>query len=416
MINRINQSFIQRLRYALCALCIGTLIVVANTMYANTNVGVIGKSGDGKGVLAAALQNFTQEAGEQRTSVDDMDNTKEEQERGITIFNNFIQIKYNNRDFALIDVPGDADFTKNAATGMAQMDAAILVVSATDGPMSQTINQLLLAKTIGIKHIIVFLNKADLIEDARQFEPVEQKVRELLSAHGLPYDTPVIRGSALLASQGDTDVDGVPSVKELLAAMHKNFPLPNRDTQSDFMLQVNHVFTGMSVVVGQVERGTVKKGDQVEIVGLSGTDKHLVTVDNIQINQKNVNTAEAGDSIGLLINDDSFYLIERGHVLAKPDTVKAYTKFKADLHLFPKEQGGRNTPIFTGHKPHFFFKTKDITGKIALPENKEMHMPGESAEITVELLQPTVTTEGKHFLIMEGKGVIGIGTITEILE
>jgi len=442
MINRINQSFIQRLRYALCALCIGTLIVVANTMYANTKVGIIGHPDHGSGTLAVALLAITQEAGERGTSVDDMDNAKEEQERGITIYNNYISVEHKNRDFALIDVPGDADFTKNAATGMAQMDAAILVVSATDGPMSQTINQLRLAKTIGIKHIIVFLNKADLVEDTELIELVEQEVRELLSQHGFPDNTPVIRGSALLASNGDTSVVGVPSVNKLLAAMHKNFPLPKRDTQSDFMLQVNHVFTDKRVVVGQVERGTVKKGDKVEIVGLSGTDKHFVTVDNIQINEKDVNTAQAGDRIGLLINDDGINHIERGQMLAEPDTVTAHTKFKARIELYTKEEGGRNTPIFTGHRHHLFFTTTDITGEITLPDDLEFLSPGEEhAGITVELLQPTVITKGNSFSIMAGivmkdeedeedkdkdkdkdkikhtiPSVIGIGTITEILE
>ncbi|MDD4406545.1 MAG: elongation factor Tu [Bacilli bacterium] len=377
----------------------------------HVNIGTIGHVDHGKTTLTAAI---TKSFG---TFVDyaDIDKAPEERQRGITINTSHVEYETEKRHYAHVDCPGHADYVKNMITGAAQMDGAILVVSASDGPMPQTREHILLARQVGVPKILVFMNKCDQVDDTELLDLVEMEIRELLGEYGFDAECPIIRGSALKALEGDEKY--VKSIEELMVAVDEYIDTPIRDTEKPFLMSVEDVFTISgrgTVCTGRVERGQVKLNDEVEIVGLRDTKKSVVT--GIEMFRKSLDYAEAGDNAGILLRGVSRDDIERGQVLAKPGTVKPYKKFKAAVYVLSKEEGGRHTPFFSNYRPQFYFRTTDVTGVIELPQGVEMVMPGDDVNMTVELISPVALEAGTKFSIREGGRTVGAGTVSEIIE
>ena len=382
---------------------------------AHVNIGTIGHVDHGKTTLTAAItQIFSKEA----MNYADIDKAPEEKERGITINTAHVEYQTATRHYAHVDCPGHADYVKNMITGAAQMDGAILVVAATDGPMPQTREHILLAKQVGVPKIVVFLNKCDMVQDAEFIDLVEMEVRELLSEYGFDGDnTPIIRGSALEALNNPTGEWGE-KVKELMAACDSYIDEPVRETDKPFLMPVEDVFTITgrgTVATGRVERGTLKIQEEVEIVGLT-EEMRKVVVTGIEMFRKLLDEARAGDNIGALLRGVERKDIERGQVLAHPGTITPHTKFKAQVYVLKKEEGGRHTPFFANYRPQFYFRTTDVTGVVALPAGVEMCMPGDNVEMTIELIAPIAMEKGVGFSIREGGRTVGAGTVTEIIE
>ena len=376
----------------------------------HVNIGTIGHVDHGKTTLTAAI---TKSFG---TFVDyaDIDKAPEERQRGITINTSHVEYETEKRHYAHVDCPGHADYVKNMITGAAQMDGAILVVSASDGPMPQTREHILLARQVGVPKILVFMNKCDQVDDAELLDLVEMEIRELLGEYGFDADCPVVRGSALKALEGDEKY--VKSIEELMAAVDEYIDTPVRDTEKPFLMSVEDVFTISgrgTVCTGRVERGQVKINDEVEIVGLRDTKKSVVT--GIEMFRKSLDYAETKDNAGILLRGVSRDDVERGQVLAKPGTVKPYKKFKAAVYVLSKEEGGRHTPFFSNYRPQFYFRTTDVTGVIELPQGVEMVMPGDDVNMTVELISPVALEAGTKFSIREGGRTVGAGTVSEII-
>ena len=382
----------------------------------HVNIGTIGHVDHGKTTLSAAIATVLakQGFGEAR-SYDQIDNAPEEKERGITINTSHIEYETANRHYAHVDCPGHADYVKNMITGAAQMDGAILVVSAADGPMPQTREHILLSRQVGVPYIVVFLNKVDMVDDEELLELVEMEVRDLLSEYDFPGDdTPVVAGSALRALEGDASYEE--KILELMAAVDEYIPTPERDVDKPFMMPVEDVFsiTGRgTVATGRVERGQVRVGDEVEIVGIS-EETSKTTVTGVEMFRKLLDYAEAGDNIGTLLRGVTRDNIERGQVLAKPGTITPHTKFKAEVYVLTKEEGGRHTPFFTNYRPQFYFRTTDITGVCLLPEGVEMVMPGDNVTMEVELIHPVAIENGTKFSIREGGRTVGAGSVASI--
>ena len=384
----------------------------------HVNIGTIGHVDHGKTTLSAAIATVLakQGFGEAR-SYDQIDNAPEEKERGITINTSHIEYETANRHYAHVDCPGHADYVKNMITGAAQMDGAILVIAATDGPMAQTREHILLSRNVGVPKIVVFLNKCDMVDDEELLELVEMEVRELLSEYGFDGDElPVIKGSALKALEGDADAEK--AIIELMETVDEYIPTPERDNAKPFMMPVEDVFsiTGRgTVATGRVERGQVKVGDVVEIVGLT-EEPASTTVTGVEMFRKLLDYAEAGDNIGALLRGVAREDIERGQVLAAPKTITPHTQFVADVYVLSKEEGGRHTPFFTNYRPQFYFRTTDVTGVVTLPEGTEMVMPGDNVSINVELISPIAIEEGTRFSIREGGRTVGSGVVTSIVK
>ncbi len=384
----------------------------------HVNIGTIGHVDHGKTTLTAAITTvLSQKGSAQAQAYDQIDKAPEEKERGITISTAHVEYETDNRHYAHVDCPGHADYVKNMITGAAQMDGAILVVSAADGPMPQTREHILLSRQVGVPYIVVFLNKTDMVDDEELLELVEMEVRELLSEYEFPGDdVPVIHGSALKALE-DPNGDAAQPIFELMDAIDEYIPSPERDTDKPFLMPVEDVFTITgrgTVATGRVERGTIKLGDEVEIVGLAETRKTVVT--GVEMFRKLLDSAEAGDNIGALLRGVERKDIQRGQVLAKPGTVNPHTKFKAQVYVLSKEEGGRHTPFFSNYRPQFYFRTTDVTGVIKLPEGVEMCMPGDNVEMEVELIAPIAIEDGTRFAIREGGRTVGAGAVTEIIE
>ena len=384
----------------------------------HVNIGTIGHVDHGKTTLSAAIATVLakQGYGEAR-SYDQIDNAPEEKERGITINTSHIEYETPKRHYAHVDCPGHADYVKNMITGAAQMDGAILVIAATDGPMAQTREHILLSRNVGVPKIVVFLNKCDMVDDEELLELVEMEVRELLSEYGFDGDDlPVIKGSALKALEGDADAEK--AIIELMETVDEYIPTPERDNAKPFMMPVEDVFsiTGRgTVATGRVERGQVKVGDVVEIVGLT-EEPASTTVTGVEMFRKLLDYAEAGDNIGALLRGVAREDIERGQVLAAPKTITPHTQFVADVYVLSKEEGGRHTPFFTNYRPQFYFRTTDVTGVVTLPEGTEMVMPGDNVSINVELISPIAIEEGTRFSIREGGRTVGSGVVTSIVK
>jgi elongation factor Tu len=384
----------------------------------HVNIGTIGHVDHGKTTLTAAITTvLSQTGGAEAQAYDQIDKAPEERERGITISTAHVEYETENRHYAHVDCPGHADYVKNMITGAAQMDGAILVVSAADGPMPQTREHILLSRQVGVPYIVVFLNKCDMVDDEELLELVEMEVRELLSEYEFPGDDiPVVRGSALKALENPTGEDAQP-ILELMKAVDEYVPTPERDTDKTFLMPVEDVFTITgrgTVATGRVERGILNTGDEVEIVGLDETRKTVVT--GIEMFRKLLDSAEAGDNIGALLRGIDRKEIQRGQVLAKPGSVNPHTKFKAQVYVLSKEEGGRHTPFFSNYRPQFYFRTTDVTGVIKLPEGVEMCMPGDNVEMEVELIAPIAIEDGTRFAIREGGRTVGAGAVTQIIE
>jgi elongation factor Tu len=385
----------------------------------HVNIGTIGHVDHGKTSLTAALTKVMSELyGGEFKSLDQIDKTQEERDRGITITTAHVEYQSQARHYAHVDCPGHADYVKNMITGAAQMDGAILVVSAADGAMPQTREHILLARQVGVPYMVVFINKADLVDDAELLDLVELEVRELLSKNGFPGDiTPVVRGSALKALAGDRDELGVPSIVRLVAEMDRFIPLPDRVLNGPFLMRVEEVYTISgrgTVVTGCIERGVIRPNDEVEIVGLKPARKTTCT--SIEIFRKFVDEGRAGDNAGLLLRGVKNDEVERGQVLVSPGSVTAHQRFECELYVLTKEEGGRHTPFLKGYQPHFFFRTTDVTGAIALPEGVEMVMPGDTRTVSVELFSPVAMEVGQRFAIREGSKTVGAGVVLKILE
>ena len=383
----------------------------------HVNIGTIGHVDHGKTTLTAAIATvLSKHGGGEAQSYDSIDNAPEEKERGITINTSHIEYETETRHYAHVDCPGHADYVKNMITGAAQMDGAILVVSAADGPMPQTREHILLSRNVGVPYIVVFLNKMDMVDDEELLELVEMEVRDLLSEYDFPGDdVPVIAGSALKALEGDESYEE--KILELMAAVDEYIPTPERDTDKPFMMPVEDVFsiTGRgTVATGRVERGQIKVGEEVEIIGLHDTSKTTVT--GVEMFRKLLDYAEAGDNIGALLRGVAREDIERGQVLAKPATITPHTKFKAEVYVLSKEEGGRHTPFFTNYRPQFYFRTTAVTGVVELPEGTEMVMPGDNVAMDVELIHPIAIEDGTRFSIREGGRTVGSGVVTEIVK
>ncbi len=381
------------------------------------NIGTIGHIDHGKTTLTAAITKVLAESGtgSQVTSFDQIDKAPEEKQRGITINSAHVEYETANRHYAHVDCPGHADYVKNMITGAAQMDGAILVVSAADGPMPQTREHILLARQVGVPYIVVFLNKVDAVDDAELLDLVELEVRELLKSYGFPGDDlPVVRLSALKALEGDAE--WVPKILELMAAVDDYVPEPERDIDKPFLMPVEDVFTITgrgTVATGRVEQGVVKTGEEVEIVGIhKETAKTVVT--GVEMFRKLLDQGQAGDNVGCLLRGVKREEIERGQVLSKPGSITPHTKFEAQVYVLSKDEGGRHTPFFKGYRPQFYFRTTDVTGVVELKEGVEMVMPGDNAEMTVELIQPIAMDEGLRFAIREGGRTVGAGAVTKI--
>ncbi|ALS01990.1 translation elongation factor Tu [Enterococcus ureilyticus] len=384
----------------------------------HVNIGTIGHVDHGKTTLTAAIATVLSKHGDgEAQNYADIDNAPEEKERGITINTSHIEYETDARHYAHVDCPGHADYVKNMITGAAQMDGAILVVSAADGPMPQTREHILLSRNVGVPYIVVFLNKMDMVDDEELLELVEMEVRDLLSEYDFPGDdTPVIAGSALKALEGDASYEE--KILELMAAVDEYIPTPTRDTDKPFMMPVEDVFsiTGRgTVATGRVERGEVRVGDEIEIVGIA-EDTKKTTVTGVEMFRKLLDYAEAGDNIGALLRGVAREDIERGQVLAKPATITPHTKFKAEVYVLSKEEGGRHTPFFTNYRPQFYFRTTDVTGVVELPEGIEMVMPGDNVAMDVELIHPIAIEEGTRFSIREGGRTVGSGVVSEITK
>ena len=384
------------------------------------NIGTVGHIDHGKTTLTAAITKVAaMKQGGKFIAYDEIDKAPEEKERGITISTAHVEYETDNRHYAHVDCPGHADYIKNMITGAAQMDGAIIVVAATDGPMPQTREHILLARQVGVPHLVVFMNKCDLVDDPELLELVEMEVRELLSSYGYPGDEiPVVRGSALKALESDSaDSPDAQCVLELLAACDSYFPDPVRETDKPFLMPIEDVFSISgrgTVVTGRVERGLIKVGEEVEIVGIRPTVKTTCT--GVEMFRKLLDQGQAGDNIGALLRGTKRDEVERGQVLAAPKSITPHKKFKAEVYVLSKEEGGRHTPFFTGYRPQFYFRTTDITGIIALEEGVEMVMPGDNATFNVELIHPIAMEKGLRFAIREGGRTVGAGVVTEIVE
>ncbi|MCG7755360.1 MAG: elongation factor Tu, partial [Nitrosomonas sp.] len=373
----------------------------------------------GKTTLTAAITTIlTKKFGGEAKSYDQIDSAPEERARGITINTAHVEYETENRHYAHVDCPGHADYVKNMITGAAQMDGAILVVSAADGPMPQTREHILLARQVGVPYIIVYMNKADMVDDAELIELVEMEIRELLSKYDFPGDdTPIIVGSALKALEGDQSDIGEPSILKLAAALDSYIPQPERAIDGAFIMPVEDVFSISgrgTVVTGRVERGIIKVGDEIEIVGLKPTLKTVCT--GVEMFRKLLDQGQAGDNVGILLRGTKREEVERGQVLAKPGSISPHTKFTAEIYVLSKEEGGRHTPFFPGYRPQFYFRTTDVTGAIELPAGTEMVMPGDNVSVTVNLIAPIAMEDGLRFAIREGGRTVGAGVVAKIIE
>ena len=383
----------------------------------HVNIGTIGHVDHGKTTLTAAITKvLAAKGGAEFMDYANIDKAPEERERGITINTAHVEYQTAKRHYAHVDCPGHADYVKNMITGAAQMDGAILVIAATDGPMAQTREHILLARQVGVPRMVVFLNKCDMVDDEELLDLVEMEVRELLTEYGFDGDnTPIIRGSALKALEGDPKY--VKAIEDLMDAVDEWIPTPERDNDKPFLMSIEDVFTITgrgTVVTGRVERGQLKLNDEVEIVGLKPTKKTVVT--GIEMFRKQLDFAEAGDNAGVLLRGIDRSEVERGQVLAKPGSVHPHKKFKAQVYVLSKEEGGRHTPFFTNYRPQFYFRTTDVTGVVTLPEGTEMVMPGDNVTMTVELIAPIAVENGTKFSIREGGHTVGAGSVTEIIE
>ncbi|MBJ6979731.1 MULTISPECIES: elongation factor Tu [unclassified Luteimonas] len=385
----------------------------------HVNVGTIGHVDHGKTTLTAALTKIGAERfGGEFHAYDAIDKAPEEKARGITISTSHVEYESPNRHYAHVDCPGHADYVKNMITGAAQMDGAILVCSAADGPMPQTREHILLARQVGVPYIVVFLNKADMVDDAELLELVEMEVRELLSKYDFPGDdTPIIHGSALKALEGDQSDIGVPAIIKLVEALDTWIPEPERDIDKTFLMPVEDVFSISgrgTVVTGRIERGIIKVGEEIEIVGIRDTQKTTVT--GVEMFRKLLDQGQAGDNAGLLLRGTKRDDVERGQVLCKPGSIKPHTDFEAEVYVLSKDEGGRHTPFFKGYRPQFYFRTTDITGACELPEGVEMVMPGDNVKMVVSLINPIAMDEGLRFAIREGGRTVGAGVVAKILK
>jgi len=385
----------------------------------HVNVGTIGHVDHGKTTLTAALTKVMADLqGGEYKAYDQIDNAPEERERGITIATAHVEYESAKRHYAHVDCPGHADYVKNMITGAAQMDGAILVCSAADGPMPQTREHILLARQVGVPYIVVFLNKADMVDDQELIELVEMEVRDLLNSYEFPGDdTPVIVGSALKAIEGDQSDIGVPAIVKLVEAMDSYIPEPERPIDQPFLMPIEDVFSISgrgTVVTGRVERGIIKVGEEVEIVGLKATAKTTCT--GVEMFRKLLDQGQAGDNIGALLRGTKREDVERGQVLAKPGSITPHTHFEAEIYVLSKEEGGRHTPFFNGYRPQFYFRTTDVTGAIQLPEGVEMVMPGDNLKVIVKLIAPIAMEEGLRFAVREGGRTVGAGVVSKVIE
>jgi elongation factor Tu len=385
----------------------------------HVNVGTIGHVDHGKTTLTAALTKVMAELhGGAVKAFDQIDNAPEERARGITISTSHVEYESDSRHYAHVDCPGHADYVKNMITGAAQMDGAILVCSAADGPMPQTREHILLSRQVGVPYIVVFLNKADMVDDAELIELVEMELRELLDMYEFPGDdTPIVVGSALLALQGDTSELGVASVIKLVQALDDYIPLPERAVDGSFLMPIEDVFSISgrgTVVTGRIERGIVKVGQEIEIVGIRPTT--TTTCTGVEMFRKLLDQGQAGDNVGVLLRGTKRDEVERGQVLAHKNTIKPHAHFKSEIYVLSKEEGGRHTPFFNGYRPQFYFRTTDVTGAVDLPEGTEMVMPGDNVSVTVKLISPIAMEEGLRFAIREGGRTVGAGVVAEILD
>ena len=383
----------------------------------HVNVGTIGHVDHGKTTLTAAItKTLADKGGTEVKSFDEIDNAPEEKERGITIATSHVEYETDNRHYAHVDCPGHADYVKNMITGAAQMDGAILVVSAPDGPMPQTREHILLARQVNVPYVVVYLNKTDMVDDAELLELVEEEVKDLLNEYEFPGDeVPIIKGSALKALEGDEEAKQ--SILDLAQALDDYIPQPERDLDKPFLMPVEDVFsiTGRgTVATGRVEQGIINSGDEVEIVGITDTSKTVVT--GVEMFRKILDEGRAGDNIGALLRGTKREEIQRGQVLCKPGSITPHTKFKAEVYCLKKEEGGRHTPFVTGYRPQFYFRTTDVTGVVNLPKDREFVAPGENAEMEVELIQPIAMDKGLRFAIREGGRTVGSGVVTEVTE
>ena len=384
----------------------------------HVNVGTIGHVDHGKTTLTAALTTIlAKKFGGAAKAYDQIDNAPEEKARGITINTSHVEYETETRHYAHVDCPGHADYVKNMITGAAQMDGAILVVSAADGPMPQTREHILLARQVGVPYIIVFMNKCDMVDDEELLELVEMEIRDLLSSYDFPGDdVPIIKGSALKALEGDTSEIGETAIFALADALDSYIPTPERAVDKPFLLPIEDVFSISgrgTVVTGRVERGIIHVGDEIEIVGLKETQKTTCT--GVEMFRKLLDEGQAGDNVGVLLRGTKREEVERGQVLAKPGTITPHTKFKAEVYVLSKEEGGRHTPFFANYRPQFYFRTTDVTGAVTLEEGVEMVMPGENVAITVELIAPIAMEEGLRFAIREGGRTVGAGVVSSII-
>ena len=385
----------------------------------HVNVGTIGHVDHGKTTLTAALTKIMGEThGGEYKAYDQIDNAPEERERGITIATAHVEYESPNRHYAHVDCPGHADYVKNMITGAAQMDGAILVVSAADGPMPQTREHILLARQVGVPYILVYMNKADQVDDAELLELVEMEVRDLLSTYEFPGDdTPIVTGSALKALEGDTSEIGVPSIVKLVEEMDAFIPEPERAIDGDYIMPVEDVFSISgrgTVVTGRIERGIIKVGDEIEIVGIKDTT--TTTCTGVEMFRKLLDQGQAGDNVGVLLRGTKRDEVERGQVLCKPGSITPHTKFEAEVYILSKEEGGRHTPFFNGYRPQFYFRTTDVTGAVELPSGTEMVMPGDNVKMTVSMIAPIAMEEGLRFAIREGGRTVGAGVVSKIIE
>jgi elongation factor Tu len=385
----------------------------------HVNVGTIGHVDHGKTTLTAAITKIMSEKfGGESKAYDQIDNAPEERERGITIATAHVEYESEGRHYAHVDCPGHADYVKNMITGAAQMDGAILVVSAADGPMPQTREHILLARQVGVPYIVVYMNKADQVDDAELLELVEMEIRELLDSYEFPGDdTPIVTGSALKALEGDTGDIGIPSIEKLVSAMDDYFPVPERPVDQPFLMPIEDVFSISgrgTVVTGRIERGVVKVGEEIEIVGIKDTQKTTCT--GVEMFRKLLDEGQAGDNVGVLLRGTKREEVERGQVLCKPGTITPHTHFEAEVYVLSKDEGGRHTPFFNNYRPQFYFRTTDVTGAVELPEGTEMVMPGDNVKITVKLIAPIAMEEGLRFAIREGGRTVGAGVVSKVIE
>jgi elongation factor Tu len=385
----------------------------------HVNVGTIGHVDHGKTTLTAALTKVMGEKfGGEYKAYDQIDKAPEERARGITIATAHVEYQSANRHYAHVDCPGHADYVKNMITGAAQMDGAILVVSAADGPMPQTREHILLSRQVGVPCMVVFMNKADMVDDAELLELVEMEIRDLLTSYEFPGDkTPIIKGSALKALEGDKSEIGTQAVEKLVAAMDEYIPIPDRPMDKPFLLPVEDVFSISgrgTVVTGRIERGIVKVGDEIEIVGIKPTQKTTCT--GVEMFRKLLDEGQAGDNVGVLLRGTKREEVERGQVMCKPGSITPHTKFEAEVYVLSKEEGGRHTPFFNGYRPQFYFRTTDVTGSVDLPKGTEMVMPGDNIKVTVSLINPIAMEDGLRFAIREGGRTVGAGVVAKIIE